>query len=369
MAAPRGGSQNRFVATERDEEVAMSTRAEALAQRVEEGAAQLAAFAKSLSDDQWRTVVRPDGRTVGVIVHHVAHMYPIEVQLAGELAAGRTIAGVTWEAVAEINAKHAEAYADVSRTESLAYLERQSRAAADAVRQFTDEELDRASAVSLNGGAPLTTQFFIEDHALRHSWHHLARIRDAVAGVSPQQNAPCIAFVRPTVTMAVALLLLGSVTSARAQSHEHGGNAPSSLVQIVREATHSFLDVLIAQASGYGPAFGCVSGPQEGAMGVHYINAALVADGELDAWKPEALMYEVSRGRARLLGVEYIVDAATWLAKHGGPPVLEGQLFHFVASPNRYGLPAFFELHVWAWRDNPSGTFADWNPRVSCNLP
>jgi hypothetical protein len=75
-------------------------------------------------------------------------------------------------------------------------------------------------------------------------------------------------------------------------------------------------------------------------------------------------MYEVSRRHARLLGVEYIVDAATWLEKHDGPPVLEGQLFQFVSSPNRYGLPAFFELHVWAWRDNPSGTFADWNAGV-----
>jgi hypothetical protein len=349
----------------------MSTRAEALARRIEEGAAQLATLANSLSDDQWRTVVRPDGRTVGVIVHHVAHMYPIEVQLAGELAAGRAIAGVTWEAVAEINAKHAKAYADVSRTEALAYLESQSRAAADAVRQFSDEELDRAGAVSLSAGAPLTTQFFIEDHALRHSWHHLARIRDAVASVSPRQSAPCIASVRSAVavTIAVASLLLGPVTSARAQSHEHGGNEPSSLVQIVRDATRPFLDVAVAEADGYSPAFGCVSGPQEGAMGVHYINGALVGDGELDAWKPEALMYEVSRGRARLLGVEYIVDAATWLATHGGPPVLEGQMFQFVSSPNRYGLPAFFELHVWAWRGNPSGTFADWNMRVSCDLP
>ncbi len=104
-------------------------------------------------------------------------------------------------------------------------------------------------------------------------------------------------------------------------------------------------------------------------MGRHYINGSLVGDGAIDASKPEALLYEFSGGRARLMGVEYIVDATTWLAAHGGPPILEGQLFQLVPSPNRYGLPAFFELHVWAWRENPSGTFADWNPRVSCDRP
>lgn len=138
-------------------------------------------------------------------------------------------------------------------------------------------------------------------------------------------------------------------------------------MQIVRESTRPFADVAVAEAEGYAPAFGCVSGPQEGAMGVHYVNGPLVVDGELSATKPEALMDEVSRGRARLLGVEYIVDAATWLAVHSGPPQLEGQAFQFVGSPNRYGLPAFFVLHVWAWRDNPAGTFADWNTRVSCD--
>lgn len=161
----------------------MSSRAEALAQRIEDGAAQLAALAETLSDQQWKTVVPPDGRTVGVIVHHVARMYAIEVQLAGELAAGRPIAGVTWDAVAAINATHAAEYADVRQAEAVTALRRESRAAADAVRRFSDAELDRAASVSLNGGAPLTTQFFIEDHAVRHSWHHLAGIRRTLVRV------------------------------------------------------------------------------------------------------------------------------------------------------------------------------------------
>lgn len=345
----------------------MNPRSEALARRIEQGAAALAAYATELSDAQWRTVVPPDGRTVGVIVHHVAHMYPIEVQLAQNLAAGRAIEGVTWDAVADINAAHAKEYAAVTRTEAVTWLDRNSRAAADAVRRFTDEELDQAAAVSLNGNAPLTAQFFIEDHALRHSWHHLARIRRALAAAV----APCVTVARSAVAFVMPLLIGASLVCraepASAQSHEHGRRAPSSLVQIVREVTRPFVDVTFAEASGYGPAFGCVSGPQEGAMGVHYINGVLVGDGELDASKPEALMYDTSGGFARLLGVEYIVDAATWLARHNGPPQLEGQAFQYVGSPNRYGIPAFFELHVWAWRENPNGTFSDWNTRVSCD--
>ena len=101
-------------------------------------------------------------------------------------------------------------------------------------------------------------------------------------------------------------------------------------------------------------------------MGVHYVNGALVGDGQIDAGKPEALMYETRNGRLRLLGVEYIVMADAWHAAHTEPPTLGGQVFHFNGSPNRYALPAFYELHVWAWRDNPGGTFADWNTRVQC---
>jgi len=149
-------------------------------------------------------------------------------------------------------------------------------------------------------------------------------------------------------------------------AHEHAAAAPARLVQVVRDATRQFIDVNAATAAGYGPFLGCVSGSDQGAMGVHYVNGALVVDGEIDASYPEALMYEPSGDRLRLVGVEFIVDAATWLSHHDAPPVLEGQTFQFVGSPNRYALPAFFELHVWAWRDNPNGAFVDWNTRVTC---
>jgi hypothetical protein len=150
------------------------------------------------------------------------------------------------------------------------------------------------------------------------------------------------------------------------QIHDEHAAAPARLVQLVRDATRPFVDVNAATAAGYGPFLGCVSGPDHGAMGVHYVNGALVQDGTLDAARPEALIYEPDGDRLRLVGVEFIVDAATWLAHHTAPPVLEGQTFQFVSSPNRYALPAFFELHVWAWRNNPNGAFVDWNTRVSC---
>ncbi len=148
--------------------------------------------------------------------------------------------------------------------------------------------------------------------------------------------------------------------------HSHDSAAPAKLVQIVRNATQQFTDVNAAVAASYQPLFGCVSGPDQGAMGVHYINLALYGDGAIDSSKPEALIYEPSNGAMRLVGVEFIVDAATWLKNHSAPPMLEGQAFQFVNSPNRYGLPAFFELHVWAWRNNPKGAFVDWNTRVTC---
>ena len=141
---------------------------------------------------------------------------------------------------------------------------------------------------------------------------------------------------------------------------------PARLVELVRLATRQYLDVNMAGNMNYHPAFGCVSGPDHGAMGIHYINGGFVGDGEIDASRPEALIYEPTKDGLKLVGVEFIVDAATWMAKHDSPPILEGQLFQLVGSPNRYGLAPFFELHVWAWRDNPNGAFVDWNNKVTC---
>jgi DinB superfamily len=158
----------------------MSSRADALADRIEQGARALATFAEGLTDAEWRDAVPPDGRPVGVMVHHVAIMYPIEVDLARTMASGQAVTGLTWAAVAQLNAKHAHDHSAVGKSETVELLRRNARAAAEAVRSLTDQDLDRAVPVSLNADAPLTTQFVIEDHAVRHSWHHLAKIRAAL---------------------------------------------------------------------------------------------------------------------------------------------------------------------------------------------
>jgi hypothetical protein len=159
----------------------MSHRSEQLANRIEEGAAGLAAFAETLSEAEWQTPVSStDRRTVGVIVHHVASVYPLEVEAAQAIAAGKDVTNVTPEVINQMNAKHAQEQAQVTKSETLALLRRNSSAAADAVRAFSDEDLDRAGPFGLSFGAPVTAQFVIEDHALRHSWHHLARIRKAL---------------------------------------------------------------------------------------------------------------------------------------------------------------------------------------------
>jgi hypothetical protein len=182
-------------------------------------------------------------------------------------------------------------------------------------------------------------------------------------------------FVRRIAAPLFAFLALGFAPGAplpaagqSKDSRPDLAQAPAAkLVQMVREATTQYIDVNNATAAGYGPFLGCVSGSDHGAMGVHYVNPTLVASGQIDAAHPQALIYEPSNGKMSLVGVEFIVDSATWLKSHDGPPVLEGQSFLLIDSPNRYSIPApFFELHVWAWRENPQGAFVDWNNRVTC---
>jgi len=158
----------------------MKKRTEALAQRLEQGARALEDFARGLTDEEWQTPVPHDGRKIGVTVHHVGNMYPIEIEIALQAARGEPIVGVTWDLVADINAKHAAEQDGVTKEEAIAFLRRNSAAAAAAIRALRDEDLDVAVPVSLNGDAPLTTQFVLEDHAVRHSYHHLARIKAAL---------------------------------------------------------------------------------------------------------------------------------------------------------------------------------------------
>lgn len=170
------------------------------------------------------------------------------------------------------------------------------------------------------------------------------------------------------------LVLTGSLSSSprahddqAARAHRHAPATSNALVRTVREATERFRDVAVAEAEGYHLAFGCVSGPDSGAMGLHYVNMALVGDGELDAARPEIVIYEPApNGRLKLIGADYLVFAEAWDKKGIGTPQLMGQLLHLFESPNRFGLPAFYTLHVWAWKENPTGMFVNWHAKVSC---
>jgi hypothetical protein len=165
----------------------------------------------------------------------------------------------------------------------------------------------------------------------------------------------------------IAALIVGWCAAASVHARQ-GQSQP--LVDAVRAAIQPFSQTASAEDAGYMLFAGCVAGPQEGAMGVHYVNVPLIGDGAIDERHPEALVYEPRNGRLQLVAAEFIVIAAQWDAAHPGPenapPTLMGQMFHYVGSPNRYRLPPFYELHVWAEKLNPSGAFADWNPHVSC---
>jgi hypothetical protein len=175
----------------------------------------------------------------------------------------------------------------------------------------------------------------------------------------------------------VAVPVLGAVVLAGGSvvlgaEHDHpgpgdrGGKA-GALVKAVRESTERYKDVAAAEADGYGLMFGCVSGPDYGAMGLHYVNLPLVQDIALDPAKPEIVIYEpLPDGRKRLIGADFLVFAADWHAKHAETPKIMGQLMHLIESPNRYGLPAFYTLHVWAWKESGTGPFVNWHPTVSC---
>ena len=161
--------------------------------------------------------------------------------------------------------------------------------------------------------------------------------------------------------LSAALLALTSFAVAQQTSSQNDEN---KLVETVRNATKQYQDVNNATAAGYGPVLGCVSGSDHGAMGIHYVNPSLL-NGPIDPTKPQALIYEPSsNGQYKLVGVEFIILASA-LSPNSAPEV-DGHLMLYIDTPNRYGLPAFFELHVWAWRDNPQGPFVDWNDHVTC---
>ena len=195
-------------------------------------------------------------------------------------------------------------------------------------------------------------------------------------------------FGRPLAHSLLAALMVSiSPMPGVAQSHDdHGGHATSqnhkptpqenALVQAVRSATEKYKNVRSVEGpgDGYELKFGCVSGGDFGAMGMHFVNFGLV-DGEVEVTQPEIVLFEPTpNGGIRITGADFLVPVAAWdeahavpPEKHAPPPELMGQLFHLFDSPNRFGLDPFYTLHVWAWKDNPNGTFGNWNPDVSCD--
>lgn len=186
-----------------------------------------------------------------------------------------------------------------------------------------------------------------------------------------------VTFLRKQFGFFIVALMLSGAASTQVWANDQHTNgkhattspAADSLIGVVRQTTERFKDVNVAKAEGYAPMFGCVSGEDKGAMGIHFVNMSLVGDPEIDATKPEIVIYEpMPDGSLKLIGADYLVLANAWDTnpKNKGTPQLMGQLFHLFSAPNRYGLPAFYTLHVWAWKENPTGAFVNWHANVSC---
>ena len=183
---------------------------------------------------------------------------------------------------------------------------------------------------------------------------------------SPRHCLTTLALLSASLLCALAQDIHAHMETTTQLTPQQSRNA-SALIKIVRESTERFKDVSVAEAEGYALQFGCVSGPDSGAMGLHYVNGALVNRGEIDPTHPQIVIYEPTpNGGLRLIGADFLLLADAWDKKKQGQPELMGQLFHYWESPNRFGLPAFYTLHVWAWKDNPNGAFVNWHPKVSC---
>jgi hypothetical protein len=166
------------------------------------------------------------------------------------------------------------------------------------------------------------------------------------------------------VSIIAAVLALAPAAGPVFASRD-SGHSEASVAQL-RQATAPFHSLAAAQAAGYGAFYVCTDEPGQGGMGQHFVKGSLVGDGDVDPLQPEALVYRPGSNGYELVAVEYVVFKADWEAKHVGLPSLFGQTFGLIPAPNRFGLPDFYQLHVWVWQPNPSGLFNPWNPRIVC---
>jgi hypothetical protein len=173
--------------------------------------------------------------------------------------------------------------------------------------------------------------------------------------------------MRRAIDVAAAATAAAAAVLVAAGGLAGGTDRHDDALAQVRDATRRYRTVDKATDDGYVQFFGCVHEPLAGSMGIHFVNGTLAGDTVVDPATPEALMYEVgANGRLELIGVEYVVFKGAWDAEHAEPPTLFGEPFNVVEAPNRYGIPTFYELHAWAWKDNPTGPHEDWNPKVLC---
>ena len=193
--------------------------------------------------------------------------------------------------------------------------------------------------------------------------------------------------MKPLRTLAIAsisaVLFMGQAVAAFA--HPQHEPTAVSMTSPARSATAKYHSLTVAKKAGYSiladtAGITCIADPQMGgAMGVHYVKSDLVKDPAIAATEPEALVYAPDRhGRLHLAALEYVVIKANWDANQvppasyvgsrdaQAPPMLFGHTFNFTDAPNRYGLPPFYSLHAWIWKQNPAGTFQMWNPSVHC---
>lgn len=198
-------------------------------------------------------------------------------------------------------------------------------------------------------------------------------MRSMSRGTAPMSAVLAVSFGLLTVCNTYALAQTTHAHPASTQQQELSPEQ-GQLLSIVREATERFKNVNVAQNEQYSLLFGCVTGPDSGAMGLHFVKQEyltkppMLPNGDIDPTRPEIVIYEpIAGGGLRLIGADYLLFADAWDKSHpGNPPQLMGQLFHYFEAPNRFGLPAFYTLHVWAWKENPNGAFVNWHPDVSC---
>jgi hypothetical protein len=168
------------------------------------------------------------------------------------------------------------------------------------------------------------------------------------------------------VALATGATLIGAAAPANAQAHHNS-------LAALRAATNRYHSIATAEQHHFGlftdaKGIACIAMPGMGGMGVHYVKSGRVGNPVEHLTKPEALVYAPGKdGTLELAAVEYVVLKSAWRANHTGRPSKFGHRFNFTPAGNRFGLPAYYSLHVWAWQHNPAGRYQMWNPTVHCH--